>query len=166
MVFLKKLLANQSFWVQKLYMFVILDQLILMVFLKKCSFRASRPFWSRNWRTVIALFFFQILNNEKGQDIGQHYINAFSEKMSFGVNGLFWDQKLWHSILGLKLMHHYDFISVLRIFLIFNNERGQGYMKVVLMVFLKKFFFAPNGAWCSQNGAFSQLWISLRIFFF
>ena len=58
MVFLKKLLANQSFWVQKLYMFVILDQLILMVFLKKCSFRAIRPFWSRNWRTVIALFFF------------------------------------------------------------------------------------------------------------
>ena len=58
MVFLKEFLANRSFWVQKLYMFVILDQLILMVSLKKCSFRAIRPFWTQNWCTVIALFFF------------------------------------------------------------------------------------------------------------
>ena len=58
MVFLKEFLANRSFWVQKLYMFVILDQLILMVSLKKCSFRAIRPFWTQNRCTVIALFFF------------------------------------------------------------------------------------------------------------
>ena len=63
--------------------------IISMVFPKKFSFRATRPFWAQNWCALITIdsvwgcyFCFLLLHDEKYEWVGQNYINGFSAKNS------------------------------------------------------------------------------------
>ena len=53
---------------------------MILIILKKKNFKASRPFWAEKQRIVIAAFavriFFQILHNEKGQQVDESNNNG------------------------------------------------------------------------------------------
>ena len=80
---------------------------------------------------------FKFLHNERGQEVYENYNDGFSEKIL--ILGKWF-------ILVLKLVHPHKSGSALRIFLNFSTMKGvKRYIKVVLVVFLKKFTFGADG---------------------
>ena len=73
-------------------------EIILTAFLKKiliwgkCAILDLKIVQCRNSKD-----FFEILHNERGQEVHGTYINGFPEKISFGVNGPFWPENVMSS---------------------------------------------------------------------
>ena len=67
------------------------------------------------WICRKVFFFFEILHNERGQEVYGNYLNGFSEKNSH----------LWQmGILGSKMVHHNSGSTPKIFFEILHNERG------------------------------------------
>ena len=68
-------------------------KIISMVFLKKISSGQMRHFRPKNdvssYLWISSNSFFEILHNEKGQEVRENYINDFSEKNIFSAIGPF-----------------------------------------------------------------------------
>ena len=78
----------------------------------------------------------------KGQEVHGNYINGFREKISFGAKDHF----------GPKMARRHNSGSTLRIFLKFCIMKGaKRYMKIILMVSLKKISFCADGPFWAQK---------------
>ena len=68
-------------------------KVIIMVCTKKIMFLTNGPFWAQKWHILITLDqleeIFKILQNKKGQDLHENFINCFLRKISIWGNLIF-----------------------------------------------------------------------------
>lgn len=114
-------------------------EITLMLLWRKSTFGANGPFFGlkmlcpHNSESILRIFltFFTIS------------LIVFQEKKyHFGKMSHFWSQKwLWL----------YDSGSTVSFFLIYQNKRGQSYMKIKLMTFVKKRLIGVNGLFWTRK---------------
>ena len=129
-------------------------------FSEKNLFRANGSFWAQKWyihwiqiripfKDFFVLFFlllffcFWILHNERGQEMYRNYIT----------------QK-WYVVVALDQLWQFFFLKFC------TMKRVNSYMKIMLMVFLKKLSLAQLGHFWIQNNMLLQLWICCIFFFY
>ena len=73
------------------------------------------------------------MRSERGQEVQENYINAFSEEILIGGKSPFWTPK-WYVGITLDLLYYIFFKFSAR-------KQAKSYIKIALMFFLKKILF-------------------------